>query len=90
MDNQELGKTLATAVIQQAKENTEKWFRAFVVASAIAVISIVALTGVTIYLTYVMNSYEIVYQDGNGQNNYNNNVEGDVDNVSTDKAEEVR
>lgn len=90
MGDQEIGKVLASAVIEQAKENTKKWFHAFIVAAVIAVLSIAALTGVTIYLTYVMNSYEIIYQDGNGQNNYNNNVEGDVDNISTDKEEEVR
>lgn len=90
MGDQEIGKVLASAVIEQAKENTKKWFYAFIVAAIIAVLSIAALTGVTIYLTYVMNSYEIIYQDGNGQNNYNNNIEGDVENISTDKEEEVR
>ena len=90
MEDKELVKTLASDVIEQSKANTEKWFKAFVVAAVIAVISIVALTGVTLYLTYIMNSYEVIYQDGAGQNNYNNNVSGDVHNVTGNQTEEER
>lgn len=69
--------SLAKSVIEQARQNAKKWF-------IIAIISISALIGTNAYWIYVMNSYEYVYQNGSGQNNYNSNIGGDVDNVTTD------
>ena len=69
--------TLAKSVIEQAKRATKCWFIAFLVTLA-------ALVGTNAAWLYVFNSYEYVYQDGEGQNNYNNNIDGDVDNVTTD------
>lgn len=68
---------LATMVIEQAKRDAKRWFIAFLVTLA-------ALIGTNAAWIYAMNSYEYVYQDGEGQNNYNNNIGGDVKNVTAD------
>lgn len=75
--------SLAWETINQAKHQTKMWFIAFLVTLA-------GLIGTNIYWIVVQNSYEYVYQSGAGQNNYNNNVDGDISNVSADKAEEER
>ena len=69
--------TFAMEVLEQAKRNTKMWFVTWILTMA-------ALIGTNAYWIHIFNSYEYVYQDGEGQNNYNNNVEGDVDNVTTD------
>ena len=69
--------SLARSVIEQAKCSTRKWFIAFLVTLA-------ALVATNVAWLYAFNSYEYVYQDGEGQNNYNNNVDGDVENVTAD------
>lgn len=69
--------SLARSVIEQSKATTKKWFIAFLVTLA-------ALVATNAAWLYVFNSYEYVYQDGEGQNNYNSNVDGDVENVATD------
>ena len=63
------------SVIEQAKASAKRWFVAWLV-------TLVALVGTNAAWLYVFNSYEYIYQDGEGQNNYNNNVEGDVENVA--------
>lgn len=68
---------LATTVIEQAERDAKRWFIAFLVTLA-------ALIGTNAAWIYAMNSYEYVYQDSEGQNNYNNNIGGDVENVTTD------
>lgn len=69
--------SFAMEVLEQAKRNTKMWFATWILTMA-------ALIGTNAYWIHTFNSYEYVYQDGEGQNNYNNNVEGDVDNVTTD------
>lgn len=69
--------SLARSVVEQSKAATKKWFIAFLVTLA-------ALVATNAAWLYVFNSYEYVYQDGEGQNNYNSNVDGDVENVTTD------
>lgn len=69
--------SLARSVIEQSKATTKKWFIAFLVTLA-------ALVATNTAWLYVFNGYEYVYQDGEGQNNYNSNVDGDVENVATD------
>lgn len=69
--------SLARSVVEQSKAATKKWFIAFLVTLA-------ALVAANAAWLYVFNSYEYVYQDGEGQNNYNSNVDGDVENVTTD------
>lgn len=84
MDNNKItAETLAMEVIRQAKTQARMWFIAFILCLA-------ALVGTNIYWIHEMNSYEYVYQDGEGQNNYNNNVSGEVHNVSNGKEEEER
>ena len=68
---------LATSVVNQAKTSAKRWFIAWVITLA-------ALIGTNTYWIYVLNSYEYIYQDGEGQNNYNSNIDGDVENVTTD------
>lgn len=70
-------------MVEQARANAKRWF-------IISIILLVALVATNAYWIYAMNSYEYVYQDGSGQNNYNNNVDGDVSNVATGKEEEER
>lgn len=69
--------TFAMEVLEQAKRNTKMWFVTWILTMA-------ALIGTNAYWIYTFNSYEYVYQDGTGQNNYNSNIGGDVDNVTTD------
>lgn len=68
---------LATSVVNQSKTSAKRWFIAWI-------ITLVALIGTNTYWIYVLNSYEYVYQDGEGQNNYNNDIDGDVNNVTND------
>lgn len=67
--------TFAMEVLEQAKRNTKMWFATWILTMA-------ALIGTNAYWIYTFNSYEYVYQDGEGQNNYNSNIGGDVDNVT--------
>ena len=69
--------TFAMEVLEQAKRNAKMWFVTWILTMA-------ALIGTNAYWIHTFNSYEYVYQGGEGQNNYNNNVEGDVDNVTAD------
>lgn len=64
---------LATQVIDQAKRATKRWFIAWLITMAILFVT----NGIWIY---VFNSYEYVYQDGTGENYYNNEIDGDVEN----------
>lgn len=64
---------LATQVIDQAKRATKRWFIAWLITMSILFVT----NGIWIY---VFNSYEYVYQDGTGENYYNNEIDGDVDN----------
>ena len=64
---------LAVQVIDQAKRATKRWFIAWLITMAILFVT----NGIWIY---VFNSYEYVYQDGTGENYYNNEIDGDVDN----------
>lgn len=64
---------LAAQVIDQAKRATKRWFIAWLITMAILFVT----NGIWIY---VFNSYEYVYQDGTGENYYNNEIDGDVGN----------
>lgn len=82
MDNEKvtwngLEKFFATEVIEQARSSAKRWFIAWLITLA-------ALVGTNAAWLYVFSSYEYVYQDGAGQNNYNNNIDGDVENVTAD------
>lgn len=70
-------KYFATEVIEQSKRTAKRWFITWIITFA-------ALIGTNIFWIYAFNSYEYVYQSGEGQNNYNSNIDGDVDNVTTD------
>lgn len=72
-----LEKFFAVEVIEQSKRSAKRWFIAWIITLA-------ALIGTNMAWLYVMNSYEYVYQDGEGQNNYNHNIDGDVENVTAD------
>lgn len=75
--------SLAWEAISQAKHQTKMWFVAFLITLA-------GLVGTNAAWLYAWQSYEYVSQDGEGVNNYNNNVNGDVKNVTEDTAEEER
>ena len=68
---------LATQVIDQAKRATKRWFITWLITMSILFVT----NGIWIY---VFNSYEYVYQDGTGENYYNNEIDGDVDNGTAD------
>ena len=68
---------LVTEVFRDNQRQAKRWFVAFLITLA-------ALVATNTYWIYVFNSYEYVYQDGTGQNNYNNDVNGDVENVTAD------
>ena len=69
--------TFAMEVLEQAKRNAKMWFITWILTMA-------ALISTNAYWIHTFNSYEYVYQDGEGQNNYNSNIGGDVDNVTAD------
>lgn len=68
-------KFFATEVIEQSKKNSRRWFIAWIA-------TMIALVGTNAYWIYDRNSYDYVIQDGEGQNNYNHNIDGDVENVA--------
>ena len=67
----------ATSVIQQAEKSAKRWFIAWLLTLA-------ALIGTNAAWIYVFNSYEYVYQDGAGENYYNNEIGGDANNGAAD------
>ena len=67
----------ATSVIQQAERSAKRWFIAWLITLA-------ALIVTNAYWIYVLNSYEYVYQDGEGENYYNNEIGWDVENGTAD------
>ena len=71
----------ATEVIAQAKRHSRYLAIALLV-------SIAGFLATNAYWIHELNSYEYVYQDGTGKNNYNNNVAGDVNNVAAGESEE--
>lgn len=73
----------ATEVIEQQKDSLKWWRR-------IAIALLIGFLATNAYWIAVQNSYDFVYQDGAGQNNYNQNIDGDVNNVTTDKEETKR
>lgn len=68
---------LVSELITDARAQAKRWFIAFLVTLA-------ALFGTNVYWIYVFNSYEYVSQDGEGFNYYNSDVEGDIENGTTD------
>lgn len=68
---------LVSELISDARAQAKRWFIAFLVTLA-------ALFGTNVYWIYVFNSYEYVSQDGEGFNYYNSDVEGDIENGTTD------
>lgn len=64
-------------LISDARAQAKRWFIAFLVTLA-------ALFGTNVYWIYVFNTYEYVSQDGEGFNYYNSDVEGDIENGTTD------
>lgn len=68
---------VVSELVQDVQRQSKRWFFAFLITLA-------ALVGTNAAWIYVFNSYEYVYQNGEGENYYNNEVEGDVDNGSTD------
>lgn len=68
---------LVSEVFRDLQKQSKRWFIAFLV-------TLIALVGTNAYWIHVLNSYEYVYQNGEGQNNYNNNIDGDVENVTAD------
>lgn len=74
----------ASAVIDQAKQEAKKNATNFKIAVFVWLVTFIALVSTNAYWIHVMNSYEYVYQDGDGQNNYNNDIGGNVNNVTTE------
>lgn len=68
---------LVSEVFRDLQKQSKRWFIAFLV-------TLIALVGTNAYWIHVLNSYEYVYQNGEGQNNYNNNIDGDVEDVTAD------
>lgn len=70
-------KFFATSVIQQAEKTAKRWFIAWLLTMA-------ALISTNAAWIYVFNSYEYVYQNGAGENYYNNEIGGDVESGTAD------
>ena len=68
---------VVSELVQDVQRQSKRWFFAFLITLA-------ALVGTNAAWIYVFNSYEYVYQDGEGENYYNNEIGGDVDNGTTD------
>lgn len=59
-------------LIKGSQEQAKRWFFAFLV-------TLIALVGTNAYWIYVFNSYEYVYQDGEGINTINTGNQEDID-----------
>ena len=75
--------SLATETIAHMAKNAKRWLIAFLVTLA-------AFVGTNVFWIYQFTSYEYVYQDGEGQNNFNKNVDGDISNVTDNQEQEER
>lgn len=87
--------TWAEELVEQAKDqqkkaemSDERHFKMFKMSFALNVLLAIIIAALSFYYTHEANSYDYIYQDGAGQNNYNRDVEGDVSNVSTNQGEE--
>lgn len=87
--------TWAEELVEQAKEERKEAERRdyrhltmFKMSFALNVLQAIIIGFLAFYIAHEANSYDYVYQDGNGQNNYNREVEGDVNNVSTGQDQE--
>ena len=79
----ESAEKLVTELVSDVRAQAKRWFVAFIAM-------LIALIGTNAYWIYVFNSYEYVYQDGSGENYYNNEVDGDVENGTNNQEEEER
>lgn len=75
------GEKLVSEVFRDNMRNTKRWFLAFLV-------TLFALIATNLYWIYQWNSYDYISQDGDGQNYYNSDVEGDVTNGSENTEKE--
>lgn len=66
-------KFFATEVIEQSKRAAKRWFIAWI-------ITFTALICTNLYWIYQFNSYDYVFQDGEGINNINTGEQGDLEN----------
>ena len=72
---------LVTEVIRDNQKQSKRWFIAFLIA-------LLALVGTNACWIYQWTAYDYVSQDGEGYNYYNQDVEGDITNGTTDQTEE--
>ena len=89
--------TWAEELVEQAKEQAEKaekrdetHFKMFKMSFALNVLLVIIIAALAFYYTYDASNYDLIYQDGAGQNNYNSDIGGDVSNVSNGQEEEGR
>ena len=67
---------IVSELICDIQKQTKRWFLAWL-------LTLSALIGTNAAWIYVFNSYEYVYQDGSGENYYNNEIGGDANNGAT-------
>lgn len=89
--------TWAEELVEQAKEERKEAERRdyrhltmFKMSFGLNVLLVIIIAILAMYCIRQSSNYDLIYQDGNGQNNYNNDVGGDVNNVSTGQEEEGR
>lgn len=87
--------TWAEELVEQARDQAaeaerrdDRHFMMFKMSFGLNVLLVIIIGFLAIYITHEANSYDYIYQDGNGQNNYNREIEGDINNVTTNQSEE--
>lgn len=79
---------LTTEILQDNDKKDERKNK--IIFGLIAVIAVLAagLIGSNVYWVYQWNSYDYISQDGEGYNYYNEDVEGDILNGTTNQEKE--
>ena len=81
------GDKLASEIIA---ESEKRWFKAFLIAMALAIFLFVVAAGTNLHWIHVFNSYEYVSQDGSGINSINTGNQENIGYESNGETEKER
>ena len=81
-------KELVSEMLSDAEKRDEKNRRTIKALVISNIITVILLVVVVMYSLHMWNSYDYVSQDGEGYNYYNEDVEGDILNGTTDQEKE--
>lgn len=81
-------KELVSEMLSDVEKRDEKNLRTIKALVISNIITVILLMVVVMYSLHMWNSYDYVSQDGEGYNYYNEDVEGDILNGTTDQEKE--